>query len=89
LARVGANDRSDLRARNLKHPARTLARAMHRRRIPHSLGNEARNRFRRLRSKRSARVMIEKNRHGQFGTPSMKRLAYLTASNRKSAFQRL
>ena len=32
--------------------------------------------------------MIEINRHGQFGTPSMKRLAYPTATNRKSAFQR-
>ena len=32
--------------------------------------------------------MIEINRHGQFGAPTMKRLAYLTATNRKSAFQR-
>src|ERR1700687_1615002 len=84
LARVGADDRSNLRARGLEHPARALTGAMHRRGIPRLLGDEARNRFGGLRSKRSARVMIEINRHGQFGTPSMKRLAYLTASGRKS-----
>src|SRR6266849_8794242 len=87
LTRIGADDRSDLRARELEYPARALTRAMHRRGIPRPLGDEAKNRFRRLRSKRSARVMIKINRHGQFGTPSMKRLAYLTATNRKSALR--
>src|SRR6266849_10897406 len=88
LARVGADDRCTLRARKFEHPARALTRAMHRRGIPHLLGDEARNRFRRLRTKRSARVMIKINRHGWFGTPSMKRLAYLSATGRKSAFRR-
>src|SRR5580698_4355379 len=60
-ARVCADDRRDLRARSLEHPARALTRAMHRRRISSAIGQEARKRRGSLDAKRTACVMIEIN----------------------------
>src|ERR1035437_1165601 len=78
LPRLGAGDRRDLRARSLEHPARALAAEMHRRGIPARIGYHARNGGGSLDAKRSARVMIEIDRHERLCSPPVRQLAYRT-----------
>jgi len=70
--------RRNLRARSFEHPARALARAMHRRGIPAPIGQQPRNRGGGFGTKRSTRIMIEINWAWTVCSPPVRRLAYRT-----------